>query len=365
MMSKETGARAPKGLAGFLLGGLRPAILVLAIYFGLSIVLRLSLPNSLTLDEAEQSLFSQYWLLGYGPQPPFFNWVQNLFVDLLGVSLFALALPKFLSLLLCYVFYGLAVREVDGRPSIIVLAMMGLLTLPQVSYMPQQDLTHTVALLMATSLFLFGLFRTLNRPSLFSYAVLGVAIGIGTISKYNFVILPAATVIAVFCDRGWRPRLFDWRVLVAGILALAIIVPHALWLLDHVGMATHGTLTKMGDESGRHGASRIVKGLISLVLACIAFGGLTVVALAIAARVKSLAPIAGAQDRFTRLTGRIMAISLVGVIIVILVTDTTRITERWLDPYLLLLPLYLALKLDRAAMTCPASSAGWFLSSFL
>lgn len=353
MMSNETGATAPKGLVGFLLGGLRPAILVLAIYFGLSIILRLSLPNSLTLDEAEQSLFSQYWLLGYGPQPPFFNWVQNLFVDLLGISVFALALPKFLTLLLCYLFYGLAAREIDGRPSITVLAMMSLLTLPQVSYMPQQDLTHTVALLMATSLFLFALFRTLNRPSLVSYLLLGAAIGIGTISKYNFVLLPAATVIAVFCDKGWRPRLFDWRVLVTAVLALAIILPHAAWLLDHVGMATAGTLEKMGDEGQEHGFARVMKALLSLLLACIAFGALSVVALAIAARLRSVAPVAGTKDRFTSLIGRIMLLSLAGVVLVILMTDTGKITERWLDPYLLVLPLYLVLKLDRSGFDMP------------
>lgn len=353
MMANEAGAKAQKGLASFLMGGLGPAALVLGIYCAVSIILRLSLPNALTLDEAEQSLFSQYWLLGYGPQPPFFNWVQNLFVDILGISVFALALPKFLTLFLCYLFYGLAAREIDRRPSIVAFAMMSLVTLPQVSYMPQQDLTHTVAVLMATSLFLFGLFRTLARPSLFSYAVLGLAIGIGTISKYNFVLLPAAAVVAIFCETAWRSRLFDWRVLVTAVLALAIILPHAAWLVGHVGMATQGTLEKMVDPNAPHGLVRVMKALLSLVLACLAFGGLGVVALSVAARIKALAPLSRAQDSHTRLIGRMMVVSLVGVVAVILITGTTKITERWLDPYLLVLPLYLVLKLDRAGFDMP------------
>ncbi len=199
--------KQPGRLATFLAAGLWPATLFLGAYFLLSIAVRLILPNALTLDEAEQTLFSQYWLAGYGPQPPFYNWVQNAFVSVIGISLFSLTLPKFLMLLLCYVFYGLAARELDARPGFTAMAMLSLLTLPQLSYMPQQDLTHTVAALMATSLFLYGLLRTLNRGDWQGYVVLGLAMGIGTISKYNFVLLPASAIIAVFCDREWRGRL--------------------------------------------------------------------------------------------------------------------------------------------------------------
>jgi hypothetical protein len=43
-----------------------------------------------------------------------------------------------------------------------------------------------------------------------------------------------------------------------------------------------------------------------------------------------------------------MLFSLAGVVLVILIAGTTKITERWLDPYLLVLPLYLLLKLEKA-----------------
>lgn len=107
-MDRESGAifaredlKEPGRLTRFLSRGLWANALFLGIYFALSIAVRLILPNSLTLDEAEQSLFSQYWLAGYGPQPPFYNWVQNAFVRVMGISLFSLMLPKFLMLFLC------------------------------------------------------------------------------------------------------------------------------------------------------------------------------------------------------------------------------------------------------------------------
>lgn len=349
--------------AQFLAGGLGPATVLLAGYFVLSIVARLILPNSLTLDEAEQSLFSQYWLAGYGPQPPFYNWLQNAVVSVLGISLFSLTLPKFAMLLLVYVFFGMAARELDGRPGFVVMATLSLVTLPQVSYMPQQDLTHTVAVLMATSLFFYGLFRTLKRGDWQGYAILGLAIGIGTISKYNFVLLPAATVIAVLFDREWRTRLFDPRVLLTAAISLLIVLPHALWLIGNVDLATKGTIGKMVEANAPHGAARIARALGSLLLACLAFGALTVVILAIAYKGQFKAALK-TSDRWTRLLGLIMLVSLVGVVLVILIAGTTKITERWLDPYLLVLPLYLLLKLDRAGADIDGS-LGRFVPVFL
>ncbi|KAB1127301.1 hypothetical protein F4V90_08700 [Neorhizobium galegae] len=339
----------PGRLAGFLAGGLRPAALFLGAYFLLSIAVRLMLPNALTLDEAEQALFSQYWLAGYGPQPPFYNWVQNAFVSVIGISLFSLTLPKFLMLLLCYVFFGMAAREVDARPAFAAMAMLSLLTLPQLSYMPQQDLTHTVAVLMATSLFLYGLLRTLVRADWQGYLIVGVAIGIGMISKYNFGLLPASTLIAVCCDREWRARLFDLRVLLTAIISLAIVLPHALWLLGNLDLATSGTIGKMVEANAPHGITRIARALGSLMLACLAFGALTVIIFAVAFK-KDFRRSLTAGDRWTRLLGLMMAVGLLGVVLVILFTGTTKITERWLDPYLLPLPLYLLLKLERAGI---------------
>ncbi len=347
LSSRDGGSGASGGISGFLSGGVKPVAVLFGIYFILSIAIRVSLPNSLTLDEAEQSLNSQFWLLGYGPQPPFYNWVQNLFVGALDISLLSLALPRFGMLFLVYLFMGLAARELQVSRSFAGLAMLSLTLLPQVSFMPQQDLTHTIALLMATSLFFYGLCRTLVRPDWQGYAIIGIAIGIGTISKYNFVILPAATIVAVALDRDWRARLLDPRMLLAAVICIAIVLPHAVWLLGNLDLATRGTLGKMVESDAPQGIFRVTKALGSLLVACLAFGALAVVVLALAFK-SSVKRAVRAGDRWTTLFGRIMLFSLVGVVAVVLVAGTTRITERWLDPYLLALPLYLLLKFDRA-----------------
>ncbi len=346
-LMRSAGSETHGRLTGFLAGGLKQTGLFFALYFILSIAIRLVLPNGLTLDEAEQSLFSQHWLLGYGPQPPFYNWVQTTVVSVLGISLLSLALPKFVMLFLCYLFYGMAARQISDRPVFASLGMLSLLALPQLSYMPQQDLTHTVAVLMAAALFLYALCRTLARPDWQGYALLGLAIGIGTISKYNFVLLPVATLLAVVCEAEWRRRLFDRRFLLTILIALAIVLPHALWLRSHVDLATGGTISKMVEAHAPHGAARIGKALLSLVLACLAFGALAVITLGVSLR-GSVPQAWRATNEWTRLFARIMLFSLGLVVLVIVIAGTTKITERWLDPYLLPLPLYLLLKFDRA-----------------
>ena len=199
--------------------GITGASIFLACYFLLNIALRLTLPHTLDLDEAEQSFFSQYLLAGYNEQPPFYNWMQYAVVSVTGISMWAISVPKNILLFSCYLFYGLAAREVLKNRSLAAVAMLSLITLPQVGFLAQRELTHTVALLFASSLFLFGFFRTLQRPTLGSYLVIGIATGIGLISKYNFVILPFAALMAVLPNREWRSRLFDWRLLVAIVVA--------------------------------------------------------------------------------------------------------------------------------------------------
>ncbi|MGO7161433.1 glycosyltransferase family 39 protein, partial [Rhizobium johnstonii] len=228
---------------------IKTAGLLLAAYFVLNIVLRIVLPHSLELDEAEQSFFSQYLLAGYGPQPPFYNWMQYAVVSVTGISIGALIVPKNILLFLSYLFYGLAGRRVLKDEALAAVGMLALITLPQVSYMAQQDLTHTTALLFASSLFLYGFFRTLDRPDMASYLLLGLATGIGLISKYNFALMPVVALIAILPDAEWRRRALDWRMLAAITVALVIVLPHAVWLQGNLAFASSDTLVKMAAGS--------------------------------------------------------------------------------------------------------------------
>ncbi|MCM2449849.1 glycosyltransferase family 39 protein [Agrobacterium vitis] len=223
--------------------------LLLGVYFLVQVLVRLALPASLELDEGQQLYYAQWLSIGYDSQPPFYNWIQYGVVELLGPNRLALALLKNLMLFASYALIALAAAQVLKSRDLVIIACLSLLTMPQISFEAQRDLTHTVALIFCTALLLFGVLRTLKSPSIWSYALTGAAIGCGFISKYNFVLLVSAAFLAFLAEPKFRRRVLDWRILLTAGVALAILLPDALWFFQHMQEATRNTLGKMTDDN--------------------------------------------------------------------------------------------------------------------
>lgn len=320
-------------------------ILLISGYFLLNLIVRVCLPNSLERDEAGQILMSQWYALGYDTQPPFFNWVQHVVIDGVGQSLFALSLVKNLFLFLSYVFYYLAARQVLASKSLAVAAALGLLTIPEIGWLAQRDLTHSNASLFAACLFLYGLFRTLDRPTVITYLVTGIAIGIGLISKYNFSILCFCAFVAVLANPTYRQRIFDWRILITVAVALAIVLPHAIWLFQNFEIASHDTVEKLQTDGQESKFRQIARGLSELPLTVLSFCALTVVVYASAAREKFWPALRVGNQR-TRLVKVMFGVLLIFLLILVFFMGTAELKTRWVSPVLFILPLYLCMKLD-------------------
>lgn len=330
----------------------RPALLyaLLAAYFAVNAVLRLASPHSLELDEGQQLYFAQWFSLGYGPQPPLYNWLQYAAVQVFGNSVAALTLLKNALLFLSFALFGLSAQSVLRSPALAVMATLGLFAMPQISYEAQRDLTHTVALLFAACFFLYALVRAIERPTLLNYALTGLTIGLGMLSKYNFVLLPAAAFLALASDRELRGRLLDPRLLATIVIAAAIFAPHGWWLAGHVAEATRSTMDKMdGDVADLAGR---LKGAVSLLgaIVVVSLPPLAVFLLAFGGGVRRAWP---AQSRWTRLFGRILIAAIALLVLVVLSGAATEIKSRWLVALFFLLPLYLAAKME--ALGEPAS----------
>lgn len=323
--------------------------LLLACYFALNVAVRLALPNSMELDESEQVFFSQWMALGYGPQAPLYNWVLNGFFSLFGVSIATLTLFKNGLLFLSYLFYGLTAQRLLRDNRLAVIAVLGLLTIPQISFEAQRDLTHTVAVIFAACFFLHMLVRTLQHPTALSYALTGAAIGIGMISKYNFALLPLAALVAVALDGQMRKRLLDWRLLLTAIVALAVVVPHGLWLIGHLQNATESTIGKLREDGTPQGLAQISEGLLSLVLAILGFTALTFV-IFLGVFGNRMLPALRAGNAWTALIERMVSVCLGCIVLMILFAGSEHIKDRWLSPLLLVFPPYLCMKIEAAGV---------------
>ncbi|RUM15791.1 hypothetical protein EFD56_24165 [Rhizobium phaseoli] len=328
---------------------MRWIFVLLAAYFTLQIGVRFATSHSLDLDEAEQVFRSQWLAAGYGPQPPFYNWLQYGVFQFAGVSLVALSVVKNLLLFISYLLYGLTARLVLRDKALVAMATLGLLTIPQMAFEMQRDLTHTVAVFFSASIFFYGFIRSLKQPSLASYLVAGVGIGFGLLAKYNFAILPAAALIAALPDARLRPRIFDRRLVVTIAVALVITLPHLFWLKDNLDFATARTLEKMTASGHASHLMQVAMGVGSLALAVISFAGLTVAVFAVVFG-KGLRPALAAGSDWTRLIERMMLVFLAGILLLIVFGGAAGIKDRWLVPMLFILPLYFCLKVEAAGI---------------
>ncbi|WP_313601839.1 glycosyltransferase family 39 protein [Rhizobium sp.] len=320
---------------------------LIAAYCLAAIVLRVLRTEGLQADESEQIFMSQYLLLGYGRQPPFYNWLQYGVIHLIGPSVFALTLLKNSLLFLSCVFIGLAVKQVSEQKDVAAAAMLSVLALPAVSVLSQRDLSHAVALLFCVSLFLYGFFGALKRPALWRYALTGFAIGIGVISKYNFIVVPIAAILAILPDAELRRRLFDRRLVATIVVAGLICLPHALWFLNNIDVATTDTIEEMRDDSSGNFIVDRLDGLLSLITSAVE-GALPLILFMAIAFGSELWASRGTETLWTRMTGRMFLLCLVIVGLISVGVGATNISQKWLSPFLLILPLYLCLKIEAA-----------------
>jgi 4-amino-4-deoxy-L-arabinose transferase-like glycosyltransferase len=150
-----------------------------------------------------------------------------------------------------------------------------------------------------------------------------------------------------------RRTMLSWKLIPAGVLALAIVAPHALWLVDNFSDASQSTLKKLGgDDAGLIGG--IASGLGSLTIGFFSFTALTLIIFAAVYR-EHLKAIFSAHSRWTRLVGRILVLSLALIVLMILFAGFENVRDRWLTPLLLATPLYLALKVDAAKIPVKVS----------
>nr|WP_256371815.1 glycosyltransferase family 39 protein [Rubellimicrobium sp. CFH 75288] len=280
------------------------------------------------MDEAEAFFHARQLAWGYGPQPPLYFWLQWVLFQIFGESLLALAVLKALLLggtLLAVLHLA---RPVLGPVGAAATALsLGLL--PQVLWEAQRALTHSVLVLLlavaTTSLAL----RALRRGDWMSHLLLGLGMGLGVLSKYNFVFWPAALLTAAVVLPEWRARLRPTRLGLALLAVVGVCAPHLLWIVSHpeaAGASAH----KLGLSEAGH-AQAIIRGTLNLVAA-----GLSFLALAVLV----LGPLLWCRrDRLTitpvvrfLLTASFCAIGLVWLSLV--VSSASNVRDRWLLPLL-------------------------------
>lgn len=315
----------------------RRFLLVLAAYFLLQVLLRVTSPAVLDLDESEAVLSFQHLQPGYGNQPPLYFWLQWLTFSVFGINLFALSFQKNLLLFCTYLAMFHTARSFIGMNAAIIAAA-SLILFPQLGWESQRDLTHSVLATCMAALALWCYAGLLRQRSRWRHALFGLLIGLGLQSKYNFALFALGLLAASLMVREHRRAVWTrdaWLTLAVAALSLA---PHGLWLFHHLDAATGATLEKMQGHGGDY-ASSVARGFGNLVGATLLFATPPWIVYGWIwwrHRGQARAHLDSPAARFI-LWFYLAAFACVAALV--LSGELARIKSRWMQPVLFLLPL--------------------------
>ncbi|MDN5929142.1 MAG: glycosyltransferase family 39 protein [Hyphomicrobiales bacterium] len=305
--------------------------------------------TGVNIDEAEQLIYLPHFWMGYGSsQPPLYSWLSAVFCQIFGTSVLSLKIVKYLMVLLGTVCVAVGIRRLGYSRGAAAAAMLGLFTIPEILWEMQRALTHSVAALAFSAMMVLALILLFEKRTLARYAFFGLAAGLALLAKYNDILLLIALIAAALSIPVYRSAILDRRIVMSAFIAALVVLPTALWSLEHQS-ALLGNASKFQiGGSGTHILSARLQGLRDLVMGSISFAvlpfGLALMAfIAEKLVMKAWRHKARAEAQFV---GRIILFGLAITVALIITSGASEVRNRWLLPLLFLVPAYGAMRAE-------------------
>lgn len=312
-----------------------PIIYVLC-FSCLLIMLRIFLCDpKLSYDEAEQINLAQSILPGYPAQPPLYTWLQWCTFKICGVNLLSLSLVKFLLICGNISAYHFLCRYYCQNDDLLAwAATLSWALIPNIGYDFLPHRSHVILALL-TSILTWQWFINLqkNPVRIYSYLHLGVLIGLGLLTKFNYLLFLSITLLSAVSIKEYRDKLLTRYIIISFALAFLLASPYLIWLIYNtkLGLAAYYKL-RLG-KSYLHGIFDLFSTMLSFCIPLIliyCFFFLT------------KAPIYKATANIAyKLLWRYHLFLVPVILFFMLVTGTNHIQRHWLVPLLFLLPLSL------------------------
>ena len=210
--------------------GRRTAALILALAIARIIALAIN-PVELYADESQYWVWSLHMDWGYFSKPPVIAWLIRLSTTLLGDSDFSVRLASPVLHSITAVFLYLTGRRLwDARTGFWTALIY--LTIPSM-WLSGLVISTDVPMMCAWSAGLYALVRLRDGGVWASAAGLGVAIGLGFLSKYAMVYFALGLGLCVVIDPLTRRALLSLRGALAMVIGLAILSPNIAWNAAH------------------------------------------------------------------------------------------------------------------------------------
>lgn len=309
-------------------------LLVLACYFALHILLRVTISDSLDYDEAEQAMLSQWLLAGYTEQPPLYTWIQHSLFSIFGENVFSISLLKNSLLYLTYVFVFFSSQIILKNTRSAILATCSLLLIPQIGWESQRDMTHTTLVVFAAAATLYQSLRLIEKKSYLNYLLFGLFLGVGFMAKANFGLFFIILLLTLVSFQQGRSVIFNWKILLSMVALFALAGNYFYWMMNNQDIVFSAT-----KKFKRAIDNYYVKGLLSLITNSFLF--LTPLWLFYLIFFPSGYDAKWWEERsfHQRFISRYIVFFFFVLLLVVLIFKVTYVKDRWLQPLLFVVPI--------------------------
>lgn len=183
------------------------------------------------VDSIEQLIWVRALEWGYYKHPPLPTWLIWLPVQLFGLSAWTSSvLGATLTLGSMGILWRLLAKM---RGSL--YATVALLAVLSVTYYNGRlyYYNHNIVLMLASTASAALCWQAYSTRQLRWWAGLGLALGLGALSKYQIAITVVSLLVFFFHQRAWRDPAHRLGLLVATLIALLVFTPHIEWLRSH------------------------------------------------------------------------------------------------------------------------------------
>ncbi|PTQ73420.1 ArnT family glycosyltransferase [Celeribacter persicus] len=331
--------------------------LAITAYYVLQIVQRLAMGGGLEADDGEMLMMTPGMQWGYGPQLPFYNWLQVGVFAILGKTLFGITFLKHFMLWATFALLFVGLRAwLPAKQA--AIASLSLFLIPDIAWEAERITTHSNAMLAAISGTFAGFLWVMRTGRWRDWIWLGLAVGIGGISKYNYWVVPAALVLVALTMPEPRKALRSPRALIVPVMAAAFCIGPYLWMQANARLAMASAHKFELDESPTallpEGVIEYLGGLVALLMLPLIVAGVMHLLSRKASRNQNTAP------WLPGLMLRMALLSMVVGLAVVWFSGAGKVTTRWLLP--IVIPLVLAIYLTLAQRISRKATIAFTLS---
>ena len=185
---------------------------------------------NLPLDVIEAMTYGREWQLGYDKLPPLPWWLAEAMYRAFGTDDALYALCQVL-VIIAFVAVWNTARPLVGATG----ALAAILIIDGMHYFTASatKLNHNVVELPLWALAGFAFYAGLRHGRRRHWVLLGVALGLALWAKYFVVILAAPLALFLLLDPEARRRLAGPGPWIAAAVALAVMAPHLIWLVQN------------------------------------------------------------------------------------------------------------------------------------